>query len=81
MEWYKAVSHSARDVFLIIAEFDLAGIRAHQKAGFRKLGRRRKCWLAAGRAFDEAHVDCLALECEATRSRRDSSGAARAGSS
>lgn len=51
-------------VSLAVAEFNLAGRRAYEKAGFRECGRlRERLWLAA-RMWDEIHMDCLATEFE-----------------
>lgn len=51
-------------VSLSVAEFNLAGRRAYEKAGFRECGRlRERRWLA-GKLWDEIHMDCLATEFE-----------------
>jgi RimJ/RimL family protein N-acetyltransferase len=49
-------------VMLIVAEFNLAGLRAYQKAGFREFGRRRQCRWMGGRLWDDVYMDCLAPE-------------------
>ncbi len=50
------------NVSLTVAEWNIAGLRAYTKAGFKELGRRRQCWLMGGRRWDEIHMDCLAAE-------------------
>ncbi|HEX5506123.1 MAG TPA: GNAT family N-acetyltransferase [Thermomicrobiales bacterium] len=47
---------------LRVDEFNLAGIRAYRKAGFRECGRRRECRWMGGRLWDELAMDCLASE-------------------
>lgn len=49
-------------VFLTVAEYNLAGIRAYQRAGYRVSGRRRECWWMGGRFWDAIIMDCLASE-------------------
>jgi RimJ/RimL family protein N-acetyltransferase len=49
-------------VMLTVAEFNPAGIRAYQKAGFREFGRRRQCRWMGGRLWDDVYMDCLAPE-------------------
>jgi hypothetical protein len=44
--------------------WNLAGIRAYQKAGFKKFGRSRECCLMGGRLRDEIQMDCLSTEFE-----------------
>ncbi len=50
------------NVMLTVFEFNPAGIRAYEKAGFRELGRQRECRLMGGRVYDEVYMDCLASE-------------------
>lgn len=49
-------------VFLTVAEYNLAGRRAYERAGFRETGRRRQAWQMGGRFWDEVMMDCLAGE-------------------
>lgn len=49
---------------LTVAEFNIAGRRAYERAGFRECGRRRQCRWLAGRLWDEISMDCLATEFE-----------------
>ncbi len=50
------------NIILLVLEFNLAGIRAYQKAGFREIGRRRQAQLMNGRRWDVILMDCLASE-------------------
>jgi diamine N-acetyltransferase len=50
------------NVMLIVFEFNAAGIRAYNKAGFTEFGRRRECRLMGGKLWDEIHMDCLSTE-------------------
>ena len=54
-------------VYLTVAEYNLAGHRAYQRAGFRDSGRRRQAWLLNGRFWDEIIMDCLADEVSGVR--------------
>jgi diamine N-acetyltransferase len=49
-------------VMLAVAEFNRAGRRAYEKAGFRECGRRRQGVVLGGRRWDEIQMDCLATE-------------------
>jgi RimJ/RimL family protein N-acetyltransferase len=49
-------------VMLTCAEFNEAGRRAYEKAGFREFGRRRQCRWLNGRLWDDIYMDCLATE-------------------
>jgi diamine N-acetyltransferase len=49
-------------VMLTCAEFNAAGRRAYEKAGFHEFGRRRQCRWLAGRLWDDLYMDCLADE-------------------
>jgi len=49
-------------VMLGVWEFNRAGRRAYEKAGFRECGRRRQCCLLGGQRWDEIFMDCLATE-------------------
>jgi len=52
------------NVFLEAVEFNMAGIRAYEKAGFTECGRRREAFLLLGRRWDKVFMDCLATEFE-----------------
>ncbi len=50
------------NVMLTVMEYNLAGIRAYEKAGFRQMGRRRQSHWMNGRLWDEIYMDCLSTE-------------------
>jgi diamine N-acetyltransferase len=52
------------NVMLTVAEFNRAGRRAYQRAGFRECGRRRQCIVLGDRRWDEILMDCLSTEFE-----------------
>lgn len=58
------------NVMLTVAEFNLAGYKAYRKAGFREIGRRRRCRNLAGRLWDIIYMDCLAEEFDSPLLRR-----------
>ena len=49
-------------IMLSVYEFNLAGRRAYEKAGFREACRRRQCHWMGGQFWDEIIMDCLATE-------------------
>ena len=49
---------------LTMTEFNLAGRRAYERAGFKEFGRRRQCRWMNGRLWDDVYMDCLATEFE-----------------
>jgi RimJ/RimL family protein N-acetyltransferase len=52
------------NVMLTVYEYNAAGRRVYEKAGFKEIGRRRQCRWLAGRLWDEIYMDCLATEFE-----------------
>lgn len=50
------------NVMLTVFEFNVAGRRVYEKAGFKEIGRRRQCRWLAGEPWDEIYMDCLATE-------------------
>jgi diamine N-acetyltransferase len=54
-------------VMLTLAEYNVAGRRAYERAGFREFGRRREAWRLGGRLWDEIYMDCLAREFTGSR--------------
>ncbi len=50
------------NVMLHVHEYNLAGIRAYTKAGFKEFGRRRECHFMGGKFWDLIHMECLATE-------------------
>jgi RimJ/RimL family protein N-acetyltransferase len=51
-----------QNVMLDVAEYNLAGRRAYEKAGFREIGRRRQADVLAGQVWDLVLMDCVASE-------------------
>jgi diamine N-acetyltransferase len=51
-----------QNVMLRVYDYNLAGIRAYQKAGFREFGRRRQSRRFAGQRRDEIFMQCLASD-------------------
>jgi diamine N-acetyltransferase len=49
-----------RNVLLKVYEFNLAGRRVYQKAGFREFGRRHQCHFMGGKFWDVIYMECLA---------------------
>ncbi|MEJ7814854.1 MAG: GNAT family N-acetyltransferase [Rubrobacter sp.] len=58
------------NVMLTVLEFNPAGIRAYEKAGFKEIGRRRRCRMRGGKMWDEIYMDCLSSEFESPVLRR-----------
>jgi RimJ/RimL family protein N-acetyltransferase len=59
---YAFTALGLHNVDLQAYEFNLAGLKAYERAGFRTIGRRRQsCWMG-GRFWDIIHMDCLANE-------------------
>jgi RimJ/RimL family protein N-acetyltransferase len=52
------------NVMLRVYAFNVSGIRAYEKAGFREIGRRHESHLLAGRRWDEVFMECLAIDFE-----------------
>lgn len=50
------------NVMLMVSEYNLAGRRAYEKAGFREFGRRRQADSIGGQVYDEIYMDVLAAE-------------------
>ncbi len=61
---YAFTALGLNNVMLRVFEYNLAGRRAYEKAGFREIGRRRAARYMAGRYWDEILMDCLASEFE-----------------
>jgi len=61
---YAFTALGLHNVMLTVFEFNPAGIRAYEKAGFREFGRRRQCRTIAGKLWDEIFMDCLTSEFE-----------------
>ena len=61
---YAFTALGLHNVMLTVFEFNPAGIRAYEKAGFKPIGRRRECRVMGGGVYDEVYMDCLASEFE-----------------
>lgn len=61
---YAFTALGMHNVRLDVDEFNLAGRRAYERAGFKEIGRRREATLMAGRRWDLISMDCLASEFE-----------------
>ena len=59
---YAFTALGLHSVVLTCHEYNLAGRRAYEKAGFRECGRRRQSHWMGGRWWDEVYMDCLAPE-------------------
>ena len=59
---YAFTALGLHSVLLTTDEYNLAGRRAYEKAGFREFGRRRQCTWMNGRYWDLVYMDCLATE-------------------
>ncbi len=55
---YAFAALGLRRVTLKVYEYNLAGIRAYQKAGFREVGRRRQAHWMGGRLWDVVEMAC-----------------------
>src|SRR3712207_4845770 len=61
---YAFTALGLHNVMLTVFEYNAAGIRAYQKAGFEEFGRRRECRAMGGKLWDEIYMDCLSSEFE-----------------
>jgi RimJ/RimL family protein N-acetyltransferase len=59
---YAFTALGLHNVKLEVLEFNMAGMRAYEKAGFREIGRRSQCAFAAGRYWDMVYMECLSTE-------------------
>lgn len=57
---YAFTSVGLHNVMLRVYEYNQAGIRAYQKAGFQEFGRRRESHRFAGQHWDQVYMQCLA---------------------
>jgi RimJ/RimL family protein N-acetyltransferase len=67
---YAFAALGLHNVMLTVFEFNPAGIKAYQKAGFKEIGRRRESRMMGGKLWDEVHMDCLRSEFESPVLRR-----------
>ena len=59
---YAFTALNLHNVILTTNAYNVAGIRAYEKAGFRECGRRRESRLMGGRMWDVIYMDCLTTE-------------------
>jgi diamine N-acetyltransferase len=50
------------NIMLMCFEYNLSGIRAYKKAGFKEIGRRREVKWMNGKLWDDVYMDCIASE-------------------
>lgn len=63
---YAFTALGLHSVFLRVHEYNLAGRRAYEKAGYREFGRRRESLRMGGRRWDTIYMDCLASDFTST---------------
>ncbi|HUZ02030.1 MAG TPA: GNAT family protein [Thermomicrobiaceae bacterium] len=69
---YAFTSLGLSNVMLTLLEFNIAGYRAYQNAGFREFGRRTRCSFMNGRLWDLIYMQALAdnfVDADETSSR------------
>lgn len=59
---YAFTALGLHSTYLWVYAFNLAGIRAYQKAGLREAGRLRECYWMGDRLWDHILMECLARE-------------------
>jgi RimJ/RimL family protein N-acetyltransferase len=59
---YAFTALGLNNVMLTVAEYNLAGRRAYEKAGFKEFGRRREADIMNGVTYSEIYMDCIASE-------------------
>jgi len=59
---YAFVTQGLHNVALSVYEYNEAGRRCYEKAGFREVGRRRQCHMMGGRQWDEIIMDCISTD-------------------
>jgi diamine N-acetyltransferase len=61
---YAFTALGLHNVMLRVAAFNVAGMRAYEKAGFREFARRRMAFRSGSRSWDDVYMECLATEFE-----------------
>lgn len=56
---YAFTSLGLHNVMLTVYEFNTAGLKVYEKAGFREFGRRTQCRLMGGKLWDEVFMECV----------------------
>jgi len=59
---YAFTALGLHNVMLTVLEFNRAGRRVYEKAGFRECGRRREAHMMGGKLWDVIAMECLASE-------------------
>lgn len=59
---YAFTAYGLENVMLTVYEFNVAGIRAYTRAGFKEFGRRHRCSRQGARLWDLVYMECLATE-------------------
>jgi diamine N-acetyltransferase len=59
---YAFTALGLHSVMLRVTEYNRAGRRAYEKAGFREIGRRRQSHMMGGKLWDSVYMDCIASE-------------------
>lgn len=59
---YAFTALGLNNVMLTVSEYNLAGRRAYEKAGFKEFGKRRQADILAGVAYAEVYMDCIASD-------------------
>jgi diamine N-acetyltransferase len=59
---YAFTARGLVNVMLIVNAYNMAGLRAYEKAGFREFGRRRQCRFMGGTMWDHIYMECIAAE-------------------
>lgn len=59
---YAFTTLGLHNIVLAVYAYNLAGIRAYEKAGFRAFARRREAKVMGGRLWDVIFMECLASE-------------------
>ncbi len=54
---YAFTAHGLSNVMLIVNAYNLAGLRAYEKAGFREFGRRRQCRFMGDKMWDHVYME------------------------
>jgi diamine N-acetyltransferase len=63
---YAFTALGLHNVMLTVSEYNLAGRKAYERAGFKEFGRRREADAIGGRRWDEIYMDCLSSEFNST---------------
>jgi RimJ/RimL family protein N-acetyltransferase len=63
---YAFTALGLHSVLLTVYAYNLAGLRAYEKAGFREVGRHREAHRRGGQRWDVIYMDCLAREFESS---------------